>query len=61
MEETLIPASLVNWDALLDKLISLGTTLGTKLLAAILILIIGRWIIRRLKKLVNNILEKRQV
>ncbi|MDE5611825.1 MAG: mechanosensitive ion channel, partial [Odoribacter sp.] len=44
-----------------DKLIIPGTTLGTKFLAAILILIIGRWIIRRLKKLVNNILEKRQV
>lgn len=53
--------SVINWDAFLDKLISLGTTLGSKLLAAILILLIGRWIIRRLKKLVNNILEKRQV
>lgn len=53
--------SVINWDAFLDKLISLGTTLGSKLLAAILILLIGCWIIKRLKKWVNNILEKRQV
>lgn len=53
--------SVINWDAFLDKLISLGTTLGSKLLAAILILFIGCWIIKRLKKWVNNILEKRQV
>ena len=50
-----------NWNTFLDKLVDLSTTLGTKLLAAIFILLIGRWIIRRLKKLINNILEKRQV
>lgn len=50
-----------NWNTFLDKLVDLSTTLGTKLLAAIFILLIGHWIIRRLKKLINNILEKRQV
>ena len=50
-----------NWNTFLDKLVDLSTTLGTKLLAAIFILLIGRWIIRRLKKLINNLLEKRQV
>ena len=50
-----------NWNTFLDKLVDLSTTLGSKLLAAIFILLIGRWIIRRLKKLINNLLEKRQV
>ncbi len=39
----------------------LSTTLGSKLLAAIIIFLIGRWIVKRLKKLVSNILERRHV
>lgn len=51
----------MSWDVFLDKLINLGTTLGSKLLAAIAIFLIGRWIVRKLKRLVSNILEKRKV
>ncbi len=61
MEEILNPSSTMNWEVLLDKLINLGTALGSKLLAAVVIFIIGRWIIRKLKKMVSTILEKRQV
>ncbi len=61
MEEILTPVSTMNWDVLLDKLINLSTTLGSKLLAAIIIFLIGRWIVKRLKKLVSNILERRHV
>lgn len=61
MEEILTNSSSMNWDVFLDKLISLGTTLGSKLLTAILILLIGRWIIKKLKRLTSNILEKRHV
>lgn len=61
MEEILNPTSTMSWDVFLDKLINLGTALGSKLLAAILIFLIGRWIVRKLKKLVCNILEKRHV
>ena len=61
MEEILNPSSTMSWDVFLDKLINLGTALGSKLLAAVLIFIIGRWIVRKLKKMVCTILEKRQV
>ncbi len=61
MEEILTPVSTMNWDVFLDKLINLSTTLGSKLLAAIIIFLIGRWIVKRLKKLVSNILERRHV
>ncbi|MDE6451996.1 MAG: mechanosensitive ion channel [Odoribacter sp.] len=61
MEEILAPASTINWDAILDKLINLGTTLGTKLLTAIVILLVGLWVVKKLKRLVCNILEKRHV
>lgn len=61
MEEILNPTSTMSWDVFLDKLINLGTALGSKLLAAILIFLIGRWIVKRLKRLVCNILEKRHV
>ncbi len=61
MKEILTPVSTMNWDVFLDKLINLSTTLGSKLLAAIIIFLIGRWIVKRLKKLVSNILERRHV
>lgn len=61
MEEILNPTSTMSWDVFLDKLINLGTALGSKLLAAVIIFLIGRWIVRKLKKLVCNILEKRHV
>jgi len=61
MEEILNSTSTMSWDVFLDKLINLGTTLGSKLLAAIAIFLIGRWIVRKLKRLVSNILEKRKV
>lgn len=46
MEEILTPVSTMNWDVFLDKLINLSTTLGSKLLAAIIIFLIGRWIVK---------------
>ena len=61
MEEIFKSNDTLNWDALMDKLIDLGTSLGSKLLTALVILIIGLWIIKKLKKLLSNILEKRHV
>lgn len=51
----------LNWDTFGEKLVNLGTGLGYKLLTAIVIFVIGYWIIKKLKKLLCNILEKRHV
>src|SRR5574344_17313 len=45
----------------LDKLISLGIDFGERLIAAIIILIVGRYVIKWLNKLFARILEKRNI
>lgn len=61
MEEILNPSSTVNWDVLFEKIFNLATALGSKLVAAIIIFTVGRWIVRKLKKMVCTILVKREV
>src|SRR5574344_40459 len=45
----------------LDKLISLGIDFGERLIAAIIILIVGKYVIKWLNKLFARILEKRNI
>ena len=48
-------------DVFLTKMIDLGISVGSKILLAIVVFIVGRWIVRRLNKLLAKILEKRHV
>ena len=42
-------------------MIDLGISVGSKILLAIVVFLVGRWIVRRLNKLLAKILEKRHV
>lgn len=61
MEEFLGSASNVSLDVFLSRLIDLSVSLGSKLLTACIVFFVGRWIIRKLNRLVVNIMKKRQV
>lgn len=61
MEEVLNSTSTLSWDVFISKMIDLGISLGSKLLIALVIFIIGRWIVKRLRRLICTIMEKRQV
>ena len=61
MEELLTSPSNVSLDVFLTKLIDLGISVGSKILLAIVVFLVGRWIVRRLNKLLAKILEKRHV
>ncbi len=61
MEELLTSPSNVSLDVFLTKMIDLGISVGSKILLAIVVFIVGCWIVRRLNKLLAKILEKRQV
>ena len=61
MEEVLNSTSNLSWDVFISKMIDLGISLGSKLLIALVILIIGRWIVKRLRRQICTIMEKRQV
>ncbi|MFR3328652.1 MAG: mechanosensitive ion channel family protein [Odoribacter splanchnicus] len=58
MENSLSTMSL---DTLVNKLIDLSVSFGSKLLVALLVFLIGRWIVKKLNRLVINILTKRHV
>ena len=58
MENSLSTMSL---DTLVNKLIDLSVPFGSKLLVALLVFFIGRWIVKKLNRLVINILTKRHV
>ena len=51
----------VSLEVFLTKMIDLGISVGSKILLAIVVFIVGRWIVRRLNKLLAKILEKRHV
>lgn len=53
MENSLSTMSL---DTLVNKLIDLSVSFGSKLLVALLVFFIGRWIVKKLNRLVINIL-----
>lgn len=61
MEELLNSTSTLSWDVFLSKVIDLGTAFGSRIIGAIIILIVGSWLIRRLNRLIVTILEKRHV
>ena len=61
MEELFAKTSKVSLDVFVTKMIDLGISVGSKILLAIVVFIVGRWIVRRLNKLLAKILEKRQV
>ena len=61
MEELFTNPSNVSMDAFLSRMVDLGVTVGSKILFAVIVLIVGRWLVRRLNKLVNKILTKREV
>ena len=58
MENSLSTMSL---DTLVNKLIDLSVSFGSKILVALLVFFIGRWIVKKLNRLVINILTKRHV
>ena len=61
MKELLTSPSNVSLDVFLAKMIDLGISVGSKILLAIVVFLVGRWIVRRLNKLLAKILEKRHV
>lgn len=48
-------------DTLVSKLIDLSVSLGSKLLVAIVVFFIGRWLVRKIIRLMVTIMEKRHV
>lgn len=61
MEELFTNPSNVSMDVFLSKMVDLGIAVGSKILFAIIVLLVGRWIVRRLNKLLDKILVKREV
>ena len=61
MEEVLSSTSTLSWDVFISKMIDLGISLGSKLLIALVIFIIGRWLVKRLLRLTCTIMQKRHV
>lgn len=53
--------SSLSLDTLITKLIDLGVSLGSKLLIAIIVFFVGRWLIRKLIRIVVKIMEKKHV
>lgn len=61
MEEFFGNASTVSLDVFVSKLVDLSVSLGSKIITALIVLLIGRWIIRKIKRLTVAIMEKRHV
>lgn len=61
MENFVNTASQMSWDVFLTKIIDLGVSLGSKLLIALIVFFIGRWLIRKINHMVVCIMNKRQV
>ena len=61
MKELFTSTSNVSLDVFLAKMIDLGISVGSKILLAFVVFLVGRWIVRRLNKLLAKILEKRHV
>lgn len=54
-------ASKVNWERVLENLLTWGVETGKAIIAAILIYIIGRFIIKQINRLLAKILQKRKL
>lgn len=61
MEELFNSSSTLSWDVFLSKVVDLGTTLGSKIIGALIVFFVGRWLIRKINRLVITIMEKRHV
>ena len=61
MNEFLGSTSAMSWDVFLTKVIDLGVSLGSKLLIALVVFLVGRWIVKKFNRLLVTILEKRKV
>lgn len=61
LQSLLNTGTLINVEQLVDKLITLSVDFGKNIIAAILIYIIGRFIIRQISRLVGNLLEKQKL
>lgn len=61
MEEVFSSTSSLSWDVFVSKMIELGISLGSKLLIALLILVVGRWLVKKIQRLACTVMEKRQV
>lgn len=57
MEEFLGSTSTVSLDVLITKLVDLSVSLGSKLITALIVFLVGRWIIRKLNRLLIKIME----
>lgn len=53
--------STISLDTLVSKMIDLSVSLGSKLLIALIVFFIGRWLIRKINRLIVRIMEKREV
>lgn len=53
--------STLSLDTLTTKLIDLSVSLGSKLVIALIVFFIGRWLIKKINRLTVKIMEKRQV
>ena len=53
--------STMSLDTLISKLIDLSVSLGSKLLVALIVFFIGRWLIRKLNCMVIKIMQKKEV
>lgn len=51
----------VSFDVLITKLIDLSVSLGSKIIAALIVFYVGRWIIRKINRLVAHIMERQKV
>ena len=61
MEEFFSSTSHISMDVFLSKIIDLATSLGSRILTAIDVFLIGRWIVKKLNRIVLSIKEKKQV
>lgn len=53
--------SSISLDTLVSKVIELGVSLGSKLLIALIVFFIGRWLIRKINRIIICLMEKRHV
>lgn len=61
MEEIFNSTSHISMDIFLSKIIDLATSLGSRILTAFIVFLIGRWIVKKLNRIVIAIMEKKQV
>lgn len=61
MEEIFNSTSHISMDVFLSKIIDLATSLGSRILTAFIVFLIGRWIVKKLNRIVITIMEKKQV